>query len=585
MKCHAGCTLDAVLAALGMTQRDLFPQRFDWRACVDAFTQQHLERLAKWRGYSIEFCSWLKENGLVGMYHGCIAFPVHDRAGNAVACHFRLKDGSWCYPKGTKVRPLVIGELIAGDPVHVFESQWDAFAFMDKSCERSGIIITHGAGNGSLVAELILERSTVYLWTQNDAAGEKWERDVCANTKATVKRAKIPAPHKDLNDWARAGCSDKNLREAIVSAEVVQEALSPGDEQATGDSTDLTSLSSLHAVDYPVPLDEAAYHGLAGEVVCRIEPHTEADPVALLFQLLAGFGNMIGRTAYMLADGARHYFNIYCVLVGETSKGRKGTAWQHIRNILQHVVEAWCKNVAHGLSSGEGLIWAVRDPISEKKPVKKNGCHTGEYETVVTDHGVDDKRLLVIESEFANVLKVMTREGNTLSPVIRNAWETGKLRTLTKNSPARATEAHISIDGHITRQELRRLLSETESANGFGNRFPWVAVRRSKCLSEGGQAVGIADLVERLQKAVEFAKSCGELKRDDAARELGESLPDSFGRKVRIAWRYHCEGRGASLATQRDLCATGLLGKDRSRSSTRRPGALGLLRMLRRVDI
>ena len=105
------------------------------------------------------------------------------------------------------MRPLVIGELVAGDPVHVFESQWDAFAFMDKSGERSGIIISRGAGNGAIVGGLLPEGSTVYLWPQNDPAGDKWEKDICANTKAVVKRAKIPAPHKDLNDWTRAGAT------------------------------------------------------------------------------------------------------------------------------------------------------------------------------------------------------------------------------------------------------------------------------------------------------------------------------------------------------------------------------------------
>src|SRR5439155_12900589 len=92
LKCHAGCDNTAILDALGMKPRDLFPvtphlqsgngstSTLDWRACVEAFTQR-LERLAKWRGYSMEFCSWLHEAGLVGLYDGCIAFPVHDRAG------------------------------------------------------------------------------------------------------------------------------------------------------------------------------------------------------------------------------------------------------------------------------------------------------------------------------------------------------------------------------------------------------------------------------------------------------------------------------------------------------------------------
>jgi hypothetical protein len=65
--------------------------------------------------------------------------------------------------------------------------------------------------------------------------------------------------------------------------------------------------------------------------------------------------------------------------------------------LFEHVDKAWCENVTLGLSSGEGLIWAVRDAIVEKKPIKDKGRHTGEYESVVTDHGVADKRLLVTE--------------------------------------------------------------------------------------------------------------------------------------------------------------------------------------------
>ncbi|MEJ7873117.1 MAG: hypothetical protein WKF67_12740, partial [Rubrobacteraceae bacterium] len=44
-------------------------------------------------------------------------------------------------------------------------------------------------------------------------------------------------------------------------------------------------------------LDEAALHGLPGDVVRAFEPHTEADPVAVLANLLAAFGNVIGRGA------------------------------------------------------------------------------------------------------------------------------------------------------------------------------------------------------------------------------------------------------------------------------------------------
>jgi putative DNA primase/helicase len=197
---------------------------FDWQRCVDAFTEKHIERLAEWRGYSREFCAWLKHSGLVGLHEGHIAFPVRDGAGSVIAAHYRQKDGSWrYYPQGAKVRPLAIGELVAGEPVHVFESQWDCFAFLDVSGERSGVIATRGAGNGALVSKLSPERSILYCWTQNDAAGEKWQRDICVNTKAIVKQVRIPATHKDLNDWLIAGAQPADLVAAITNAEVLKQ--------------------------------------------------------------------------------------------------------------------------------------------------------------------------------------------------------------------------------------------------------------------------------------------------------------------------------------------------------------------------
>jgi DNA replicative helicase MCM subunit Mcm2 (Cdc46/Mcm family) len=137
--------------------------------------------------------------------------------------------------------------------------------------------------------------------------------------------------------------------------------------------------------------------------------------------------------------------------------------------------------------------------------------------------------LLVVESEFASTLRVLNREGNTLSPVIRNSWDTGDLNILTKNSPAKATDAHITIIGHITQQELIRYLSDTEAGNGFGNRFLWVCVTRSKCLPEGGQIneVDFIPLIQRLKEAVEFAHKSRLITFNEEARHLWHKVyPD-----------------------------------------------------------
>jgi hypothetical protein len=279
---------------------------------------------------------------------------------------------------------------------------------------------------------------------------------------------------------------------------------------------------------WPETPKEGAFHGLAGEIVRVIEPHSEADPVALLVQLLAAFGNAVGRRAHFRVEADRHYANLFAVLIGQSSKGRKGTSLGHVRSLLDQTDPEWNGNcMQSGLSSGEGLIFAVRDAIYRAaRPSKKGTITSNDGNIAVLDPGIEDKRLLVVEPEFAQCLKVMSREGNILSTVIRQSWDSGDLRTLTKNSPTKATGAHISIIGHVTEKELRRYLGETEQANGFGNRFLWVCSRRSKLLPEGGQVpeVELRPLVKRLAAALAFAHGAGEMKRSDQAKELWHSV-------------------------------------------------------------
>lgn len=290
-----------------------------------------------------------------------------------------------------------------------------------------------------------------------------------------------------------------------------------------GEASDLSSHSSLLSQpEWPAPPSDAVYYGLAGEIVRSLEPTTEADPVAVLLTLLSAVGNIVGPGPHWTVSGSPHYLLINPILIGPTSKGRKGTAWSTIKPILKIAAPDWLDRcTASGLSSGEGLIWAVRDPITKTEPIKENKQIVG-YQEVITDPGIEDKRLFVTEEEFASTLKVMSRESNILSTVIRQAWDHGDLRTLVKNSPARATGAHISIVGHITKDELLRYLDTTEAANGFANRFLWACVRRSKLLPEGGglDLPTIQSLGDRLKAALEYATHIDHIKRDEQAREL-----------------------------------------------------------------
>jgi hypothetical protein len=275
---------------------------------------------------------------------------------------------------------------------------------------------------------------------------------------------------------------------------------------------------------WPDPVDEKAFHGLAGEFVRLVESHTEADCVALLIQFLVAVGNALGSNVFRVADGAKHRLNLFAVLVGNTSHGRKGSAWAQVLRLLKLVLPEWTAgHIQSGLASGEGLIWAVRDPIEKREPVKDKGRFTGEYQAIEIDRGVADKRLLVVESEFMSVLKVCERERNTLSTTIRQSWDSGDLRTMTKNSPAMATGAHISIIGHLTCDELLRGLDSTDAANGFANRFLWVTVKRSKLLPFGGN-LRDEDFGRLVVGLLDVARWCG------ASREF------NFSTEARDAW-------------------------------------------------
>jgi bifunctional DNA primase/polymerase-like protein/uncharacterized protein DUF3987 len=265
-------------------------------------------------------------------------------------------------------------------------------------------------------------------------------------------------------------------------------------------------------IPLPAPLEKHAFYGLAGEWSRIVEPHTEADLAAILTQFLVGFGNLIGHKPYFRVAGDEHHMNLFMVLVGLSSKARKGTSWGQTRIPLRKIDENWAQHcIKSGLSTGEGLIHHVRD---ESPATSKEG-------DTKRDPGVQDKRLLIIESEFGRVLQVCARDGNTLSAVLRQAWDNDILSVLTKKDAPTATWPHISIIGHITIIETRKLLSELSAANGYANRFLWVYTKRVACLPLGGELrrVNLEPFLERLEQATAFARKTEEIRLDSDATE------------------------------------------------------------------
>jgi len=422
--------------------------------------------------------------------------------------------GGWIWSLGETRRvlyrlPELAIAILFEEMIFVVEGERDVGTL--RSNKLTATCNPGGAGKWRAEYSESLRGADVVIVPDNDKAGHEHAQQVAAALHGIAKRVRVldlaeiwsGCPDKgDVSDWFASGGTVDKLRVAV-------EAL-PDWKPSEDAAEDTTSVANVAFVAWP-EMDGVAYHGLAGDVVKAFIPHTESDPVAILLQFLIYFGNAIGSGPYYQVEAHRHRANLYAVLVGKSAKARKGTSGGRAQSVF--IDPAWLSRMKSGLSSGEGFINEVRD---ERKEWNRK-----EAREEIVDPGVGDKRLMVMEPEFAGALRVMERHGNNLSPHLRKAWDGGILSTMTKHSPITATGAHISIVGHITEDELRANLTRTDMASGLANRFLFACVKRSKYLPFGGSLdeASVDELASRVAQAIERAKNIGRVIMTQQARE------------------------------------------------------------------
>ena len=274
-------------------------------------------------------------------------------------------------------------------------------------------------------------------------------------------------------------------------------------------------------------LDEAAYHGVLGEIAKKVEDNSEADARGVLGTMLVGCSNIIGRTLHTSVNDTQHFCNEFICLVGDTARARKGLATDIAEAILRFVDDTWRDHcIVRGFSTGEGLVELVSD---EKTKLKKKIDADGnlKWEPEIVRAGVVDKRKLCILPEFGELLTMASREGNNLSAILRQCWDgRSPLEINTKQQPQRATGAHISIVANITKSELLKLLPGVPNADGFCNRFLWFLVTRLKYLPDGGPRVEnyLAKEITQLRDRTKFARGLDAICRSEGATQHWHEL-------------------------------------------------------------
>lgn len=365
----------------------------------------------------------------------------------------------------------------------------------------------------------IPENAGVSEWFANRGTREKLMELVSPSIKPIPNHGPIDKP-KSTNGKPVTSRAGGGIKDNTISASPVND-------------DDIESLPLPDPEPWP-KLDSSAYHGLMGEIVRTIEPETEADPAAILIQLMTMFGNAVGRSPHFIVGAASHRPNFFTCLVGESSIGAKGSSFSLADSLLKSSSPDWHRDcIRSGLSSGEGLVSVVRDPVHKIE----------DGVSVTVDEGAKDKRALVFESEFGRPLRAMKRDSCTLSPVIRNLWDGRDAETLTK-IPMKATNPHVSIIGHITPDELKVYLERSEMFNGFANRFLWALSRRSKLLPRGGILPPLEPMVKKLSERLRKAQTIGAMRRSNAADLFWDCLYIDLSNRHRTGLHSEVSARG-----------------------------------------
>jgi hypothetical protein len=507
--CHAGCSTTAIVEALGLTLAALFP---------DDRPKQARSQFRS-RGREVAAYDYRDEAGDL-LYQNVRYEPKH------FACRRPDGRGGWVYKKaldGIQRVPFHYPELLAAPPdslIVMTEGEKDALALaalgFTVTCHKS-------VGSGGWPSEWApaIERKHIVICADDDPAGRKYAEQAVREmhgVAASVRVLNLPGLPEggDASAWLDAGGTAEELR-ALIDATPVWE---PRAAPETDLRNSFQAREPIQRDAWPV-LQPEARHGLAGEIVATLEPETEADSALILLTTLVWTGNAAGRSPHTFVGESRHGTNLFVAGVGKSSRSRKGSSKDGLDRLFRQAdSSSWIPTPTNtgrfidGLGSGEAIIWAIRDSTSK---TDKDG------KTVLDDPGVTDKRLMVQEEELSTILKVSGREGSIISATIRKSYDSPLvLHNAVKRAPIQASGPHISIVGHVTLEELRRALTETDKANGFGNRFLWAIVRRSKAIASPRRLPdsAITPLAHQLRAALTAARKAGEITRDEAAERL-----------------------------------------------------------------
>jgi hypothetical protein len=531
------CSAEAIVRALGLELRDLFPDRPGspvskpkvtratsrgsngkaWRSPEDAIA---------WHAKTIK--GRISERG-PWIYHDPERFEVmrvyridyEDPETGEPRKQFRpvYPDAAGWHvgdPSKDGLPLYHLDELAATDRVFVCEGEKCA-----DLVGGLGLIATtssHGAQAPGKTDWAPLAGKTVVILPDHDGAGEGYAAAVAGllaglEPRPTIKVLRLPLEKEgdDVEQWLEGRpdswgpeeCRAELERLAAEAPAWTPDASSIMAPDQDGDDEDVRD-----PVGDP---DPKAFHGPLGRLALDTQRETEANPLFVLLHLVVFFGVAVGRGPYFIISGSRHHLNLFVALIGISGRGRKGTAADLARQIWRKIDAPFVDhNITNGLNSGSGLLADLRDPSITK----------GKKGESIVDEGVADKRRVYLQPELSTVLRQGHRDSDPLLEYLRSFFDGDECVGSKTIDPRKVTGAHVSLFGHCTPDDLKAYLDDVDKANGTANRLLWLFGVRSKRLPSGGDLFALLDNgfldadLRKLRDALVFAKGVKRIRRD-----------------------------------------------------------------------
>jgi hypothetical protein len=448
--CHAGCTVDAVLAALGLSQSDLFDD-----SGAPGMKRHSARRNARPSGTSVSRSLPQKARPARTEVE---RYQYVNSSGDRLYQIIRYSDKSFALqPKGTKLRVLYRLDEVAkavrdGDTVFVVEGEKDADRLRAKGFTATTSPFGAGKWGKGDYAKSLKGAASVVIVADRDPTGYDHAADVHHSIVDHVGDVVIAQARegKDVSDHLDAGLSVEDLERLELGDLAVPDATSDADEQPV---IQLHSPAPRH-----LPEDFWSARAVLGEIR-RAAHGRQRSGDAVFHAVLARVAASVPHTVKLPPTvGTSVPLCYFCVMLAGSGGGKGGA---------QGIGAELVPGDEMALGSGEGIVEALFDFVKEEDP-------PGSGKLVSVKKQMKFNALISVdEGETLNLLG--GRSGSTLLPTLRTIYTGGQLgQSNASNERKRIVPAgQYSYGVVMGLQLLKAGLLLDDYVGGTPQRFAW----------------------------------------------------------------------------------------------------------------